>query len=267
MHSTPTPFIRHGNLWSCFHIVAVVAVLHGNAHAIDTCKVKIDKTDGALVVSAKNVAANPRWGYAAGKEANVFANEGVCVASGKASKCELAASGAARTNPAPDCFVYLKDDSSSCAVRIKGCTPGLREVTADVSARVGNSVGQLIASGVNTVVTFDTEAWDTDGIHDTVVNTNRLTAQTAGKYLIYGHVSWASDPAGTRFMALTVNDFIIVSTENSPSVVGGGQVAATHYELGVGDFVNLVVFQNSGAPLSVLASGDRSPTLGMAKLP
>lgn len=57
-----------------------------------------------------------------------------------------------------------------------------------------------------TTVTFDTEAFDTDGMHDNVTNNSRLTAVIAGKYLVTGTLYIddtnivTSQTAGIRFI-------------------------------------------------------------------
>jgi hypothetical protein len=60
--------------------------------------------------------------------------------------------------------------------------------TRDVSARVFNSADITVPDSVNSFyLSFDSEHWDTDNIHDTTTNPTRLTAQTAGKYMIKGY--------------------------------------------------------------------------------
>jgi hypothetical protein len=96
--------------------------------AVESCKVMVNARDGALLVSAKAVAANPRWGFTAVGITTPFANEGTCVVGGSAKKCELGASGsAARITPPDLCTLYVTDESATvCAAYIKGCVPGVR---------------------------------------------------------------------------------------------------------------------------------------------
>lgn len=110
-------------------VLASLLATAGTSHAIEGCKVKVDPHDGALLLSARNVAANPRWGFVAGQEATPLANEGACVVAGVAKKCELGAQGTPQRITPPDlCTLYVTDDSASrCAVYIKGCVPGVRD--------------------------------------------------------------------------------------------------------------------------------------------
>ena len=81
------------------------------------------------------------------------------------------------------------DDGSSSHVRpsdwyaehvITGMSP------AFIGCSVSNSATVAMNNGSYTVMTFDTEAYDTDGFHSTVTNTSRLTipAGMGGKYLM-----------------------------------------------------------------------------------
>lgn len=58
--------------------------------------------------------------------------------------------------------------------------------SADYSVRITQSSGQSITLNTLTVVTFDTESYDTDTMHDTSTNTWRVTFTHAWKY----HISW-----------------------------------------------------------------------------
>ena len=63
------------------------------------------------------------------------------------------------------------------AVIISGRTafPGAEEGLVDISCKVGHNSNQIIANGVNTTLNFDIEDYDTDTMHDTVTNNERIT--------------------------------------------------------------------------------------------
>ena len=76
-----------------------------------------------------------------------------------------------------------------------------------IGARAFNSGALTIATGVNTALTFDSERYDTDAIHDLVVNPGRLTCKTAGKYAFWGYVDWVANAGGSyrqAFIQLTL---------------------------------------------------------------
>lgn len=114
----------------------------GPSHAIDTCRAKIDKKSGVILVDATNVGGTLQWGSAAGSENRSMFNAATCVADGKAKKCELAdpVSVDAKTPPA-GCTVYLDDGVAACSAWIPGCTPGAR---AAAGVLMKDATGKLI---------------------------------------------------------------------------------------------------------------------------
>lgn len=138
----------------------------------------------------------------------------------------------------------------------------------DISARVYNSAAISFASGADTPLTFGSERWDTDNIHSTTVNTNRLTATTAGKYLIAGHVQFANNSTGFRFIYIRLNgSTTIAATTSGSSPVNNMYLSiAVHYNLAATDYVELLAFQNSGVALDINATANLSPEFGMVKV-
>jgi hypothetical protein len=122
-------------------------------------------------------------------------------------------------------------------------------------------------------VTFDSERWDTANIHDTTTNTSRLTAPVAGKYFIFGHVRFATDPFGARNLLIVLNNTNAIASINVPAFSVPDNIhlsIATHHELQAGDYVELKVSQTSGGPSSVSVVGEQymsAAEFGMVKLP
>lgn len=121
--------------------LAAVA-MPGAGHAVTKCKVKVDRHDGAILVSASGVSGTLLWGDTAGQETNAFANAGTCVSGDTAKDCQLGAPGSdAQITPPPLCTIYLADGSGACAAYIKGCTPGARQEGAQGPAGPAGPVG------------------------------------------------------------------------------------------------------------------------------
>jgi hypothetical protein len=143
----------------------------------------------------------------------------------------------------------------------------LTEAALDIGARVYNSGNITCTTGAETKLTFDSERYDTDSIHSTVSNTDRLTCKTAGKYLISGMAAFASG-SGDRTILVYLNNTTIIGF-----VKFGGTSASTDgihvsciYDLNVSDYVDLRVVQGSGGDLDVLAGGNYSPEFMMHKI-
>lgn len=140
---------------------------------------------------------------------------------------------------------------------------------ADVSIRVSNSGAPSIPNVTETALTFDTERWDTDTIHSTSSNTSRLTAKTAGKYLIFGNVRWTSNGTGIRIILIKLNGTTNIAYVRVAAIVTDAEEmqVVTHYHLAANDYVELYAYQSSGGSLDITVSGEYSPVFGMVKVP
>jgi hypothetical protein len=133
-------------------------------------------------------------------------------------------------------------------------------------ARVYNNANISVADASGTALTFNSERYDTDTIHDTVTNPERLTCKTAGKYIITGHVFWASDNDGYRQLEILVNATTIAVTRNLAVTGGNAQSITTIYDLEVNDYVTLKVYHTAGNALNVTAAGNYSPEFAMQRI-
>lgn len=135
-------------------------------------------------------------------------------------------------------------------------------------ARVFNSAGGAIADVTDTALQFNTERVDVGNMWTSGANT-RLTVPTGGGgfYMIHGSNQWAASASGYRALAIRLNGTTAIAR-----VVVGGQNALQEqnvtalYQLAVGDYVELVVYQNTGGNLNVNSSGNTSPEFAAAWL-
>jgi hypothetical protein len=146
-------------------------------------------------------------------------------------------------------------------------TGGIKGSTA-IGARVYDSANQSIVSGTYTTITFDSERFDTDGIHSVVSNTDRLTAQRDGVYLISATIRFATNSTGIRWVGIRLNGtaYIVIADQNATSGYSTRITLTTLYELSTDDYVDLRVWQNSGGALNVEAVGNYSPEFGMVRM-
>ena len=166
----------------------------------------------------------------------------------------------------PQCLVdpVLNED----LVRLKYYNDNLPAGPYTEGCRVFNSANINIPNAVWTNLTFDSERYDTDSIHSLVANTDRLTCQTAGVYVMTGHILYANVAGGVRRVAIYLNGatFIAINTVNN---IGGWNELVnitTIYKLAVGDFVVLQAMQNSGGAINVLNFGNISPEFMMQRI-
>lgn len=138
----------------------------------------------------------------------------------------------------------------------------------DKSVRVYNDANISIPNATETTLTFNSQRYDTDTIHDLVTNPSRLTCKTAGKYFIAALTSFAANATGRRWLRLKLNGTTDIDYRNFDATAAGDAAigASTFYNLAVDDYVEVVVYQNSGGALNVLSVAEVSPEFMMARI-
>lgn len=143
-----------------------------------------------------------------------------------------------------------------------------------IAAYVKRGADQTItdnAVGGAQAINFNSSIVETDpaGMYSTA-NPTRLTAPAKGFYSISGSASFAGNATGYRECSIGVNGIAIagVRTLNTgASIPWYGIASVAAYPLDVGDYVELLVKQNSGASLSIQGAGNSiSPHLSVAYL-
>jgi len=152
--------------------------------------------------------------------------------------------------PASDMNTYIRDNSGF--------------LHDPPTARVFHSVDQSITDATDTVLAFDSERFDTDTIHGAGANT-KLTATTAGKYLIVANITWEANATGIRFCGIRLNGTTMIGQVRQPAIasVDVDQNPTTLYQLAATDYVEVLVRQESGGALNVKVAGNVSPEFSM----
>lgn len=134
--------------------------------------------------------------------------------------------------------------------------------------RVRNTAAQSISDSTWTPITFDTEQYDTDGIHSTASNTNRLTCKTPGVYIISGCLEFVPNNAGERYITLWwKGSNLMAGISLVPAVTGSAfATVTTLYQLALNDWLDLRAWQNSGGALNTIAAAYYTPSLGMQRV-
>ena len=147
----------------------------------------------------------------------------------------------------------------------------IRESTA-LQVQAYNSAAISIVNNNDVALTFNSERGaDPDGMHNTLSNTGRLTCVTPGLYVIIGNVEFAHHTTGTRAAWIRLNGSTRIATQAVGATPAAGSlptqlVVATLRPLAANDYVELMVYQNSGGSLNVTVQGEASPAFMMARL-
>ncbi len=139
-------------------------------------------------------------------------------------------------------------------------TPSSGTTFAGCRAEVDNS-GQVLSNSTDTVVTLPTEVFDTDNFHSTSTNTGRITIPSgkAGYYLFYGYVNFSSNTSGNRRLKFSVNNTTGTAERSCNAITGSSGLNLVYLtaviNCAVGDYVNMIAFQDSGGNLSLQSTG------------
>ncbi len=115
---------------------------------------------------------------------------------------------------------------------------------------------------------FTVEDYDTDGIHDNLVNPDRLTCRTAGIYHIFGQFAFDTNANGIRVLRLTRNlDYIGYDVVFTPTAGFMSTLSvSTILNLSVNDYIRLSAQQVSGGNLLVRSVPIWTPVFGMQRI-
>jgi len=131
-----------------------------------------------------------------------------------------------------------------------------------VGCSLYKSTNQTLTNNTTTLLTWDSEDFDTDGFHSTSSDTGRITIPTGkgGKYLFTWNVSYAVNATQIRETALkkngstiTYQDFPITSANSETSMTASYIANAV-----ANDYFELFAYQNSGGNLDVRSGAIRS---------
>lgn len=130
------------------------------------------------------------------------------------------------------------------------------------ACRLYNSTTQAIASGAVHTISFDTERFDTDGMHVSGSPTH-ITFNTAGKYLVGATISMHSSAATLINPTIRLNaTSFIASAQIAPIASQNTEIAiGTIYQFAAADFIELGVFHNAGVNVNSDNFTDYAPCL------
>lgn len=136
---------------------------------------------------------------------------------------------------------------------------------------VYRSTNQSINDNTITAVSFDTEVEDTNGMVDIAGNPTRITAATAGVYLVTACVVWAAGVAEARLLAFIRQGgtATLVSDERSTlTTEGAAQSLSRVITLAATNYVELMVYHdNTGnTAKNLIASATYAPLMTLTRI-
>jgi hypothetical protein len=123
---------------------------------------------------------------------------------------------------------------------------------AQPGVRVTDAGGQTISNTTFTAIDFDTDRWDEFDMHDTSTNNSRITCIVDGRYIMGGAVQWDANATGYRWLSVRLNgsSHVVADRVINLSAQTFEQSVSTYFDLSKDDYIELVVWQNSGGNLN-----------------
>lgn len=121
--------------------------------------------------------------------------------------------------------------------------------------RLTKSAGQNFTGTTLTVLTWDTEKFDTDSMHSTVTNTERITFTTAGYYIV--SFNFNTDTNANAYTGVRLNGSTYIhkiGIGNATSNVANGASGSFPYYFSANDYIEL--FGSFGATVTSKAGED-----------
>lgn len=125
-------------------------------------------------------------------------------------------------------------------------------------ARTKRTATQSINNSTLTVVTFDAEDFDNDTIHDNATNPGRLTATTAGIYLVEATLVYAATAGGSiRSATIRKNAGTAYAGNQAPGSSGTVRTdvsVSALVDMSATDYVECLAFHDQGGALNIEVS-------------
>lgn len=141
-----------------------------------------------------------------------------------------------------------------------GGAVGVRIINGEATGcSLFHNATQNVPNSTPTVLTFNSEATDTDGFHSTSVNPHLLIVpvRLGGTYVCGASIRWASNATGWRRIYFRKNGVTNLTpiSQNALSGVETDMQITQRLILAGGDYLEVLVDQNSGGALDVIADG------------
>ena len=171
--------------------------------------------------------------------------------------------GGARINNFLDNATHI-DSGQSTYLATSASVESYHQAYCTGSQVVRRTSNQTIANATLTALSFTENYWNSNGNFWSGGSPTRLTADVTGWYIVSGWVQWDSNATGVRLLWLNRNGVQFASTRLSALANLEMYISQIMY-LSAGDYVELYVYQNSGANRTINYNGGRSPYFGLAR--
>jgi hypothetical protein len=142
---------------------------------------------------------------------------------------------------------------------------GTAEFASSIPAvHVTRTISQGVSDGTLTTLNFNSERYDTAGMHSTSSNIARLTAPVTGIYEVSVNVVWSIFATDENVLQLRKNGSTFIATGTASN--NNANSISTMVRLVAGDYVEALASQFSGSTRSIQRVPETSPEFSMTWL-
>lgn len=168
-------------------------------------------------------------------------------------------SGVTRSGATTDAHLAVWNGSSADSIKDGGVVPtgGYTQ-----GCRVYNSTNITVANNSDVLLTFNSERYDTDTMHDTSSNQGRITFTTAGTYYFNFSGQFAANATGVRSFWIMLNEttrIASVTTNAVGSSIATEMLISGVYAFTAGQYIIVHAYQSTGGDLALNAAANYSP--------
>lgn len=130
-------------------------------------------------------------------------------------------------------------------------------ITDPPRCNVYHSANQSNPNDTDLVIAFNSERYDSDGMHDLAVNNHRVTFNTAGLYVLTFNCAFAANATGDRTARIFKNGSQLIGRSARKAASASfetGISVVTQAAFVAGDTIRIRTRQDSGGALNVLAT-------------
>lgn len=223
-------------------------------------------TQSDLFLTASRLKnSNTSWKVLAAKVISIQADRTLTVTINGATEQVSDVAYTTATEPLPGSLVWCVSDG------VDLFAIGLIS-TADrtIAPRANRSTNQNIANATDASIDFDGVNSDAWGSWASGANSARLTCKVPGRYMAVGQVTFEANATGFRRVWIEKDSSSTVGRVDAISIGAGSamwlNVTSQPFTMAVGEYIRLMVRQNSGGSLAVVNSSTFSPTLSLIYL-
>lgn len=141
--------------------------------------------------------------------------------------------------------------------------------TPAMECMVRRTTVQSIPNNAYTPLSFDAEVRDPFGMHSPATNPTRVTVPAPGLYSCVATVGWTVAAAGRLSIGIRRNGGDNIGSDQAYVPAGAAdldQQAVAMFQLDEGDYLEVVVHQNTGSAKDVYSYGSLYPSLSVVRV-